>query len=119
MTDVEQMKKIVPFVTCEITFGLRVWELMFGIHVSNLSFGIKINPGKQPVQSNSVGPGYMSQCGTSACYHHLNHSFTVLKDIHHSIGTRKSRIRRHTVNVKQTRTVVRDWSFGLILRAFA
>ena len=29
MADVEQMKKIVPFVTCEITFGQHVCELMF------------------------------------------------------------------------------------------
>ena len=35
MADVEQMKKIIPFVTCEITFGQNVCELMFGINVSN------------------------------------------------------------------------------------
>ena len=34
MADVEQMKKIVPFVTCEITFSQSVCELMFGINVS-------------------------------------------------------------------------------------
>ena len=33
MADVEQMKKIVPFVTCEITFGHNVCELMFGVNV--------------------------------------------------------------------------------------
>ena len=54
MADVEQMKKIVPFVTCEISFGQHVWELMFGITVSNLNFRIKINPVKQLIQSNSV-----------------------------------------------------------------
>ena len=42
MDDVEQMKKIVPFVTCEITFCQYVCELMFGIIVSNLNFKIKI-----------------------------------------------------------------------------
>ena len=31
MADVEPMKKIVPFVTCEITFGQHVCELTFGI----------------------------------------------------------------------------------------
>ena len=55
MADVEQMKKIFPFVTCEITFGQNVSELMFGINVSNLNLGIQINPVKQPIQSNSVG----------------------------------------------------------------
>ena len=42
MADVEQMKKNVPFVTCEITFGQNVCELMFGINASNLNFRIKI-----------------------------------------------------------------------------
>ena len=43
MADAEQMTKIVPFVTCEITFGQNVCELMFGVNVTNLNFGIKIN----------------------------------------------------------------------------
>ena len=43
MTDVEQMKKIVPFVTCVIPFCQHVDELMSGINVSNLNFTIKIN----------------------------------------------------------------------------
>ena len=38
MDDVEQMKKIVPFVTCEITFGPNVRELTFGVNVPNLNF---------------------------------------------------------------------------------
>ena len=54
MADVEQMKKIIPVVMCEISFGQNVCELMFGIHVSNLNFRIKINSVKQPIQSNSV-----------------------------------------------------------------
>ena len=57
VADVEQMKKIVPFVTCQVTFGQNVCELMFfGINVSNLNFRIKINPVKQPIHRNSVGP---------------------------------------------------------------
>ena len=56
MADVEQLKKIVPFVTCAVTFGQNVCELMFSTNVSNLNFyRIKINPVKQPIQSNSVG----------------------------------------------------------------
>ena len=31
MDDVEEMKKIVPFITCEETFGQNVCELMFGV----------------------------------------------------------------------------------------
>ena len=46
----------------------NVCELMFGINVSNLNFRIKINPAKQPTQSNSVGSWHMSHCGTPAFY---------------------------------------------------
>ena len=55
MADVEQMKKIVPFITCDIIFGQNVCESMFGINFSNLNFRINVNPVKQPIQSNSVG----------------------------------------------------------------
>ena len=53
MADVEQMKKIVPFVTCEIAFGQNVCELMFGVNVGFI-FWVQINRVKQPIQSNSV-----------------------------------------------------------------
>ena len=51
----DKMRKIIPFVTCEITFGQNVCELMFGINVSKLNFRIEINSVKQPIQSDSVG----------------------------------------------------------------
>ena len=44
MDDVEQMKKIVPLITCEITFGQYVCQLMFGVDVPNLNLGFQINP---------------------------------------------------------------------------
>ena len=56
MADVEQMKMIVPFVTCEITFGQNVCELMFGVNVTDLNFRIHIDSVKQPIKRNSVGP---------------------------------------------------------------
>ena len=43
MADVEQMKKIVPFISCEITFGQNVCELMFGVNVPNLNLGVQID----------------------------------------------------------------------------
>ena len=50
-----QMKKIVPFITCEIPFGQNVCELVFGVNVTDLDLGVHSNPVKQPFQSNSVG----------------------------------------------------------------
>ena len=57
MADVEQMKKIIPFVTSEITFGQNVCKLMFGVDILDLNFGIQVHSVKQPIQSNSVGSG--------------------------------------------------------------
>ena len=53
VADVEQMKKIVQFVTCEITFGQNVCELVFGVNIFDLDFGFQIDSVKQPIQSNS------------------------------------------------------------------
>ena len=47
MSDVEQMKKIISFVTCEITFGQNVCELVFGVDVFDLDFVVQINPVNQ------------------------------------------------------------------------
>ena len=109
MAGVEQMKNIIPFVTCEFTFGQNVCELIFGIDVSNLNFRIKINPVKQPIQSNSVGSWHMSHCGTSAFDYHLNHGFVVLKDIQHRIGTRMCSAWWNVINIGQIEIGVRGW----------
>ena len=42
MTDVEQTKKIIPFITCEIAFGQNVCELMFGVDVPDLNLGVQV-----------------------------------------------------------------------------
>ena len=116
MADVEQIKKIVPVVTCEITFGQNVCELMlvsmyriFGVNVSNLNFKIKINPVKQPIQSNTVGSWYLSH-GTPAFYYHLNHNFIVLKDIQHSIRTRMCHAWWNVINNGQIEVSVHGWT---------
>ena len=55
MANVQQTQKMVPFVTCEITFGQNVCELMFGVGVPKLNLGIKIDSVKQPIMRNSAG----------------------------------------------------------------
>ena len=49
MADIEQMKKIVPFITCEISLGQNVCELMFGINVPNLNLVVQIHSVQQPM----------------------------------------------------------------------
>ena len=87
MADIEQMKKIVPLITCETLFSQNVCELVFGVNVTDLSLGVQINPVEQPIQSNSVGPCNISHCGTSTINNHFDYCLIVLKDIQHSTGT--------------------------------
>ena len=115
MADVEQIKKIVQFVTCEVSFGQDVCGLVFGVNVPDLNLGIQIDSVKQQIQSNSVSPWHMSHCGTPAFDYHFNHGFIVLKHTHNIAMDRKFDARRHVVNVKQFRTIVLGWSFGLVL----
>ena len=43
------------------------------VNVSNLNLRIKINPVKQPIQSNSVGSRHTSHCGTSTFDNHFDY----------------------------------------------
>ena len=109
MADVEQMKKIVPFVTCEITFGQNVCELMFGVNVPDLNLGIQINSVKQPIKGNKGVSGYMSHCGTSTFYYHLNHGIIVMKNVELRTKQRRRRVRRNIINITQLKIVVLGW----------
>ena len=53
MAGFEPMKKIIPFVTCEISFGQNVCELMFCVNVTDLDFGSKLILSKQPIKRTS------------------------------------------------------------------
>ena len=82
-------KKMIPFITCEISLSQHVCELPLGVNVFDLDLGIQIDSIKQPIKSNSVGSGYMSHCRASSIYDHLDHCFVVFKDIQQSFLTRR------------------------------
>ena len=56
MANIEQAQQMIPFVTCEISFGQYVGKLVFGVDVLDLDFWIQIHPVKQPIECNSVSP---------------------------------------------------------------
>ena len=61
MASVEQTQKMIPFVTCEISFGQHICELFFfGVDVFDLELGVQIDSIKQPIKGNSLGSGNMS-----------------------------------------------------------
>ena len=81
MADVEQTRKMIPLITCEISLGQYVCELVFGVDVFDLDFGVQINSIEQPIKSNSVGSGNMSHCRASSFYDHLDHCVVVFKNV--------------------------------------
>ena len=43
MANFEQTQQMIPFVTCEISFGQDVGKLVFGVDVLDLDFGVQID----------------------------------------------------------------------------
>ena len=80
---------MIPFVTCEISFGKNVGNLVFGVDVLDLDLGVQMDSIEKPIKRNSVGPGNMSHCGTPSFDSHLDHCFIVLKHIQQSFLIRK------------------------------
>ena len=70
---------MIPFITCEVSFGQNVCELVLGVNVSDLDLGVQIDSVKQPIKSNPVGSGNMSRCRSSSLYDHLDHCFDCLQ----------------------------------------
>ena len=81
MANIEQAQQMISLITCEISFGQNFSKLVFGVDVFDLDLGIQINSIKQPIKCNSVSPGHVSHCWTSAFDDHLDHCFIVLKHI--------------------------------------
>ena len=78
--DVEQTKKISPFITREATCGQHVCELVFGVNMFDLDFWDHIDSVKQPIKCNSVGSRHVSHRRTSA-FDHFDHCFIVFKKV--------------------------------------
>ena len=98
MADIEQAQQMIPFVTCEISFGQYVCELVLGVNVLDLNFWVQVHSIEWPIKRNSVGPGNMSHCGTPSLDDHLNHCFVVLKHIQQSFLMRKLDVWGNTIN---------------------
>ena len=113
MADIEQTQLMIPFVTCEISFGQYVCELVLGVDVFDLDFWVQIDSIEQPIKSNSVDSGYVSHCGISSFYDHFDHRFVVLKHIQQSFLMRRVDVRGNKINIIQ----IIDHSLGLIVYA--
>ena len=79
--DIEQTQKVIPLIARETSFGQNVRELVFGVNIFDLDLGFQVDPVKQPVKSNSVGSGHVSDRWTSSFGYHFDHSFIVFKNV--------------------------------------
>ena len=55
MADVEQIQKMIPFNTCEISLCQYVCELVFGVNVFDLDLGVRIDSIKPTNQEQLCG----------------------------------------------------------------
>ena len=70
---VEQTPKMIPFVTCEISFGMS--SSWFGVDVLDLNFWVRIDSIEKPIKRNSVGPGNIILITASFVLKHIQQSF--------------------------------------------
>ena len=98
---------MIPLITREISFGWNVNELVFGVDVFDLDLGVQTSSIKQPVKSNSVGPGNMSHCKTPSFNDHFDHCFIVFEHTQQSFLMRKSDVWGWTLS--KTLVAPRDW----------
>ena len=60
MAYVQQTQKMIPFITCNTSFGQYVCDLVFGVNGCDLDFVVQVDSVKQPIKCNSVGPRHVS-----------------------------------------------------------
>ena len=101
MANIEQMKKIIPFITCEITLCQYVCESVFGVNVFDLDLGVQIDSIKQSIKSNSVCFGHVSHCWTSSFDNHLDDSFVVFKNVQSRLTLRRMCVGGYVIQVSQ------------------
>ena len=75
--DVEQTKKIAPFITRKAPFSQHVCELVLGVNIFDLDLGVK-----EPIQRDTVGSRHVSHRRTSSFDDHLDHCLVILKNVH-------------------------------------
>ena len=79
--NVDQTKKMIPFVSWKTSFSQNVCELVFGVHMFDLDLGFQIDSVNQPIKSDFVSSGHVSHRRTSSFTHHIDHGFAVFKNV--------------------------------------
>ena len=117
--DIEQTEKIVPFITSEIALCQYVCELVCGVNIFDLDLGVQIHCVKKPIMRNSVSSGYVSLCWTSTLDDHLDHCFTIFKNVEHRTKLRRLHVWRSIIDVAWFKIVVLNWRLDVVLDVFS
>ena len=79
--NIEETKKVIPFISRETSFGQNVSELVFGVNIFDLDLAFQIDPVEQQNKGNSVVTGIVSHRRTSSFNYHFDHGFVIFKDV--------------------------------------
>ena len=99
--NIEPLEKMVPFVASECAYGRHVCQLVSSVDIFDLDLRIEVDPDKQPIKRNSVGSGFVSHCWTSALDDHLDHNFTVFKNVQLRLTLRRVCVCGNAVHMRQ------------------
>ena len=99
MANIDQAQQMIPFITCDISFGSNVSDLFSGVDEFDLDFGVQINSIEQRFKRNSVSPGNMSHCGTPPFNDHLDHSFIVFEHKQQCFLMRRLDVSKNRINI--------------------
>ena len=99
--NVEQTKKVIPFISWETSFGWNVCKLVFGVNKLYLDLEFQIDPVKQPIKSNSVGSGHVSHHWTLSFNYHFDHGFVVFKNVQPRFTLRRMGVRGYIIHFTQ------------------
>ena len=110
--DVEQVQKMVPFITRETTLGQHVYHLVFGVSIFDWDLGVYIYSDEQPIQRNSVCPGNMSHRWTSPFDDNFDNCLVILKDVQLRFTMRRICVHRNLIYIRQINV------FGRLLFGF-
>ena len=83
-------KKIVLFITCEISLGQYVSEFVFGVNIFDLDLGVQIDSVKQPIQEQLCRFLKRVSLLDSSLADHLDHSFVIFKNVQLRLTFKKS-----------------------------
>ena len=97
-----------PLITGEHAFRQHVCELIFGVNKIDMDLRVQVDPVKEPIKRNSVGPGYVSHRWTSAFGHHFDYRFIVFKNLQQGAKVRRFSVCDNVIHIEYFNSISVD-----------